>query len=203
MASGLDIIYPAEHQQTAAAMREQGGLLTENRFGCAPDAPRFPARNRIIAGMADAVIVIEAAETGGALITAELANSYNKDVFAVPGNVHQKSSEGCNKLIFKNKASLITSVADLEYMMNWADDDKNVSPKTKNKKQSPPDFTAYSPDEAAVLLLLHDTPEMHIDEISWKSQVPINKLAALLLELEFKGMIKALPGKKFALSFIM
>ena len=203
MASGLDIIYPAEHQQTAAAMREQGGLLTENRFGCAPDAPRFPARNRIIAGMADAVIVVEAAETGGALITAELANSYNKDVFAVPGNVHQKSSEGCNKLIFKNKASLITSVADLEYMMNWADDDKNVPPKTKNKKQSPPDFTAYSPDEAAVLVLLHDTPEMHIDEISWKSQVPINKLAALLLELEFKGMIKALPGKKFALSFIM
>jgi DNA processing protein len=88
-------------------------------------------------------------------------------------------------------------------MMNWADDDKNVPPKTKNKKQSPPDFTAYSPDEAAVLVLLHDTPEMHIDEISWKSQVPINKLAALLLELEFKGMIKALPGKKFALSFIM
>lgn len=201
MASGVDIIYPSEHRATAAAMRESGGLLTENRIGSAPDAPRFPARNRIIAGMADATIVVEAADKGGALITAELANSYDKDVFAVPGNVNQKSSEGCNKLIAKHKASLITSAADIEYFMNWTDE---TQAKHKGKAKIKPDFTLeYSTEEAIILSLLYDQPEMHIDEISWKAQIPINKLSSILLELEFRGILKNLPGKKFILSFLM
>lgn len=119
MGSGIDIIYPAAHKETAKKMLTNGALLTENRFGTKPDAHNFPARNRIIAGLCDALIVVEAAEKGGALITADIANSYNKDVFALPGNLGQSFSEGCNKLIKTNRANLFTSVKDLEYIMNW------------------------------------------------------------------------------------
>ncbi|SFC91582.1 DNA processing protein [Flexibacter flexilis DSM 6793] len=200
MASGLDIIYPAEHQVTAATMREtNGGLLTENRFGCTPDAPRFPARNRIIAGMVDAVLVVEAAASGGALITAEIANSYNKDVFAVPGNVHQKSSEGCNNLIFNNKANLVTSAQHIEYLLNWAATD---TPTTRNKQKAKPNFEAHSPEETAVLLKLYEQPEIHIDELSWQTQIQISQLASILLQLELQGLVKALAGKKFALTIL-
>lgn len=119
LGSGLDVIYPAAHLETARKMVNQGGLITENPFGTQPDAHNFPARNRIIAGLCDALIVVEAAQKGGALITAEIANSYNKDVFAVPGNLGHTFSEGCNKLIKIHKANLFTSVKDLEYIMNW------------------------------------------------------------------------------------
>src|SRR6185295_17331439 len=119
LGSGMDVIYPAAHKETARKMLDYGGLITENRFGTQPDAHHFPARNRIIAGLCDALIIVEAAEKGGALITAEIANSYNKDVFAVPGNIGQTFSEGCNKLIKINKAHLLASSKDVEYIMNW------------------------------------------------------------------------------------
>src|SRR6185295_16174096 len=120
LGSGMDVIYPAAHKDTARKMTNQGGLITENHFGTKPDAHNFPARNRIIAGMCDALIVVEAAVKGGALITAEIANSYNKDVFAVPGSLDQTYSEGCNKLIRNNKATIYTSIKDLEYLMSWS-----------------------------------------------------------------------------------
>lgn len=119
MGSGIDVIYPSSHKETARRMYSDGGIITEHSFGTPPDAHNFPARNRIVAGLCDAVVIVEAAVKGGALITAEIANSYNKDVFAFPGNIGQSSSEGCNNLIKSNKAFLITSVKDLEYLMNW------------------------------------------------------------------------------------
>ena len=121
MGSGIDVMYPASHIETAKKMFVNGGVVSENPFGTKPDAHNFPARNRIIAGLCDVLVVVEAAQKGGALITAEIANSYNKDVMAFPGNVGRSYSEGCNSLIKSNRAHLITSVKDLEYVMNWSE----------------------------------------------------------------------------------
>ncbi len=192
MGSGMDIIYPAVHKDTAKKMTSQGGLITENKFGTKPDAHNFPARNRIIAGLCDALIVVEAAEKGGALITADIANTYNKDVFAVPGNLGQTYSEGCNKLIKINKANVYTSVRDLEYIMNWSAESGGV--------QTTLDLTQFEPDEQKVIAILRErnAPVM-IDELSFKSSMPPSRLASLLLTLEFKDAVKSLPGKMFAL----
>lgn len=192
MGSGMDIIYPAAHKDTAKKMISHGGLITENHFGTKPDAHNFPARNRIIAGLSDALIVVEAAEKGGALITADIANTYNKDVFAVPGNLGQTYSEGCNKLIKINKANVYTSVKDLEYIMNWSAE--------SNAVQTTLDLTFFEPDEQKVIQILKDrkAPVM-IDELSFKSSLPPSQLASLLLTLEFKNAVKSLPGKMFAL----
>lgn len=192
MASGIDIIYPALHKQTAQQMTEQGGLLTEHTFGVQPEAPKFPARNRIIAGMADAVVIVEAAKRGGALITAEIANSYNKDVFAVPGMVHGSFSEGCNNLIKINKAHLLTGVKDLEYIMDWENEQKS-------KKRSV-DLSMLDEEEALVFtaLKIHDN-SIPIDNLSWQTQLSVSRLASVLLNLEFKGIVKSLPGKNYKL----
>ncbi|MBN8575639.1 MAG: DNA-processing protein DprA [Cytophagales bacterium] len=192
MGSGIDTIYPAAHKETARKMIEAGALLTENRFGTKPDAHNFPARNRIIAGMCDALIVVEAGEKGGALITADIANSYNKDVFAVPGNLLQAYSAGCNKLIKTNRANLFTSVKDLEYIMNWSVEKTAVQPALE--------LTVFDADEQTVLRILKESKEpVMIDELSLKSLLPPSQLASLLLTLEFKNAVKALPGKRFAL----
>jgi len=192
MGSGMDIIYPAVHKDTTKKMLDHGGLITENRFGTKPDAHNFPARNRIIAGMCDALIVVEAAEKGGALITAEIANSYNKDVFAAPGNLGQTYSEGCNKLIKINKANLFTSIKDLEYIMNWL-------PQVGGT-QTTLELTSFEPDEQKVLAILKErkAPVM-IDDLSFKSDLPPSQLASLLLTLEFKNAVKSLPGKMYTL----
>lgn len=194
LGSGLDVIYPATHKDTARKMLADGGLVTENPMGTKPDAHNFPARNRIIAGLCDALIVVEAAEKGGALITADIANSYNKDVFAFPGNIGQSYSSGCNNLIKSNKAYLITSTKDLEYLMNW---DLNTT--TKPKKSA---FTLeqYEPSEQVVLkeLLTHNN-QLMIDEISWRTNLPVGQLASVLLGLEFKGVVASLPGKIYKL----
>lgn len=196
MGSGMDIIYPSTHKDTAKKIVNHGGLLTENHFGTKPDAHNFPARNRIIAGMCDALIVVEAAEKGGALITAEIANSYNKDVFAVPGSIGQTYSEGCNKLIRNNKATIYTSIKDLEYLMNWSVDDRE---KSKTKKVVF-DFSSFSEDEQKILsLLLEKNGSMAIDELTIKSSLSPSVLASLLLTLEFNNVVKSLPGKQFAL----
>lgn len=194
MASGLDIIYPSMHRGTAMEMLQQGGLLTEFPIGEKPEAHNFPSRNRIIAGMSDLVIVVEAAEKGGALITAEIANSYNRDVFALPGDINHKYSVGCNNLIKQNKANLISGIQDIEYIMNWQpqeplkDEDKYY------------DFSKLNEDEKTIVETLSNQKEgMPIDELSWKSQIPLNKLASLLLNLEFSNIVKSLPGKKYRL----
>ena len=197
MATGLDTVYPAPHKAIATQMLEEGGgLLTEYKWGNKTDPSFFPARNRIIAGLADAVIVVEAAKTGGALITAEIANSYNKDVFAVPGNLKSKFSEGCNHLIKIHKASLFTSVKDLEYLMNW--DLPGEFAKPAPKQLSIPEN--FSENEQKVLKILQQHKEMQLDELSWQSQVSLNQLASVLLNLELSGYVKALPGKKFSLA---
>jgi len=195
MGSGMDIIYPGTHKETARKMQDNGGLITEHPFGTKPDAHNFPKRNRIIAGLSDALIVVEAAEKGGALITAEIANSYNKDVFAYPGSVGITYSAGCNNLIKTNRAHLLTSIKDLEYIMNWT-----AQEHTPRKKVHPLSLDGYSQEEKTILtLLLEKSPSM-IDELSWKSGLPISQLASVLLGLEFAGVVKSLPGKMFALN---
>lgn len=192
MGSGIDVIYPAAHKETARKMIGHGGLLTENHFGTKPDAHNFPARNRIIAGLCDALIVVEAADKGGALITADIANSYNKDVFAVPGNVGSQYSEGCNKLIKTNRANLFNSVKDLEYIMNWSSE----SPSDVHAIE----LSSFEPDEQIVLKILKaGKGPMMVDELSFRSSLHPSKLASLLLTLEFKNAVKSLPGKMFAI----
>ena len=197
MGSGIDVIYPAAHKDTARKMMDLGGLITENPFGTKPDAHNFPARNRIIAGLCDALVVVEAAERGGALITAEIANSYNKDVFAFPGSIGQTYSDGCNKLIKINKANLLTSVKDIEYIMNWSTE------QTPSKKEttSLTDLNQFEPDEQKIITLLQEkNAPIMIDELSWKSSIPPSLLASLLLNLEFKNIVTPLPGKQYKLN---
>jgi DNA processing protein len=194
LGSGIDVIYPSQHKDTAQRMLEHGGLLTENAFGTKPDAHNFPARNRIIAGLCDALIVVEAGERGGALITADIANSYNKDVFAFPGNVGQSYSSGCNNLIKQNKANLITSAKDLAYIMNWEAGIQAQSEKAKSN------FDSYDPAEQSILHTLDSGGgTMQLDELSWKTNVPLTQLASVLLSLEFKGVVASLPGKRYKL----
>jgi DNA processing protein len=198
MATGLDIVYPAAHRKTAEKMREQGGLLTEFPFGTPPDRYNFPARNRIIAGLADGTVVVEATSKGGALITAELALSYDRDVLAVPGNLGSAASEGCNALIKNHKAALYAEPKDLEELLNW-DAALHQSGKFKpTPSYAPDDFT---PDEFALISVLAAATgrEMQMDELAWKAQLAIHAVASLLLELEFRGVVRALPGKKFLL----
>jgi DNA processing protein len=198
MATGLDIIYPAAHRKTAEKMREQGGLLTEFPFGTQPDRYNFPARNRIIAGLSDGTVVVEAAIKGGALITAELALSYNRDVLAVPGNLGSAASEGCNALIKSNKAALYAEPRDLEELLNW-----DAALHQSGKFKPAPSYSAddFSAEEFALISVLAAASgrEEQMDDLAWKAQLPIHSVASLLLGLAFRGVVRALPGKKFLL----
>jgi DNA processing protein len=194
MAHGLETVYPGLHTATANEMVEQkGALVTDFLSHSTIDRKNFIRRNRIIAGMADATIVVESAQKGGALVTAELANSYNRDVFAFPGKVGDPYSEGANFLIKSNRAALIESVEDLEYAMNW------------EKGKSQPDavqprlFVDLSPEQQQVVDLLRDEGELAIDIICIKTGLAMSKVSPLLLELEFEGLVKGLPGKVFRL----
>ena len=189
MANGLDMVYPYEHKDFAKQMIEQGGLLTENRFGTRPDAPKFPERNRIIAGMSDAVLVVEAAKSGGALITAEIANSFDIEVFALPGSINQKYSEGCNQLIKNHKAHLVTNTEDIIKMLNW--DMETIS---KKKKLT----ISLNNAEKAVYELLQNK-NLQIDELSYLSQISMSQIPSVLLGMEIKGIVKVLPGQKYCL----
>ncbi len=195
LGSGIDVMYPAQHKETALKMELNGGIVSENPFGTKPDAHNFPSRNRIIAGLSDALVVIEAGEKGGALITANIANSYNKDVFAFPGNIGRSFSAGCNNLIKSNKANLITSIKDLEYIMNW---DPSDSKKEINTTLS---LEGFNDHEKVILQTLnaHDGV-LVIDELSWKTNLTLSQLASTLLNLEFKGAVASLPGKRYKVS---
>jgi len=197
MATGLDIIYPYYHKKVARQMEEAGGLLTEYRMGTKPEAPHFPSRNRIIAGLSDAVIVVEAAERGGALITAELANGYSREVFAVPGNLHSSFSEGCNKLIRNHKANILTSAADIKYLLGWEDDSgSKLTPRILED-----DLVELSEQGKTIVKILFENIEgVTMDELSWQAQIPVNQLSSELLTLEFKGIISSLPGKKYKIN---
>lgn len=193
LGSGLDIIYPSDHRDTAARIESQGALITEKPYGTMPDAHNFPQRNRIIAGMSDALVVVEASEKGGALITAEIANSYNRDVFAIPGNIDNPYSIGCNRLIKSHKANLLTTVKDLEYIMNWTEQ----SGQTITQLQLALDN--LEPEEQRVVNILRQKNRaVAIDELCFLTQQPQGILASILLTLEFKNIVVAHPGKMFS-----
>jgi DNA processing protein len=189
---GLGMIYPELHASYADKMVKNGGLLTEFISNTKPDRENFPMRNRIIAGLSDAVIVIEAKETGGALITADIANSYNRDVFALPGRFNDEFSYGCNKLIKTNKASLIQSAKDVEYIMGWENNNKPVS----IQKQL---FVELTPEEENIVSIIQANEETSIDMISIQSEMNMSKVSLVLLNLEFKGIVRCLPGKLYKL----
>ena len=190
MASGVDVIYPNVHKKISQKMVKQGGLLSEYRLGIKPDAPNFPSRNRIIAGLVDGVVVVEAAERGGALITAELANGYNREVLAVPGKTTDSFSAGCNRLIRNHKAHIYTGPADIPYLLGWPDSD--------DAPEAVPDYEGLSDEERTVLELLQKNPDgLLLDQLSWKSQIVVHELVATLLHLELGGHITSLPGKRY------
>lgn len=189
---GLDRVYPPSHRSIAMDILNQGALITEFHSGVKPDRENFPARNRIIAGISDAVVVIEAREQGGALLTAEMASSYNRDVFAFPGRVHDTQSRGCINLIKNNIAQVICSAAEFIETMAWDDvQQSNVQRKL---------FTNLSDDENLIVQhLIRQNMHIHFDDLlnhfDWKN----SKLASILLQLEFAGVVKALPGKMYRL----
>lgn len=189
---GLDRIYPSAHRDTASKMvNQEGGLLTEFMTETNPDRENFPQRNRIVAGMTDATIVIESGEKGGSLITANLANDYSRDVFAVPGNILSKYSIGCNRLIQDDKAHLLTSANDLIDIMGW-----NHQEKITVQRQL---FNDLLPEEKALANIIQ-YEALSIDVISSKLSQPVSKVSSLLLGMEIKGLVQAKPGSKFVLA---
>jgi DNA processing protein len=193
MGSPINQIYPAVHRKTAESILENGLVMSEYAPGSKMTPGNFPARNRIIASLSDALIVVEAAEKGGALITAEIAYSYDKDVFAVPGNLQSPFSEGCNQLIKKMKANIYTGPGDIAEALFW------VKPGEKEVKKPTLDLSNRNSDEKIVLEFLMDKNESEIDQICYGTEIPLGPLASLLLSLEFEGLIKSLPGKKYKL----
>lgn len=191
LAHGLDRIYPNQNKSLAKQMVEQGGLLTEFLSNTNPDKQNFPRRNRIVAGMCDAVVVIETGKKGGSLITAELGNNYNKDVFATPGRIGDSKSEGCNYLIKNNKAALINGADDLLEMMNWKPVEKMAVKKQREL------FIELSPDEKTVVDILNQQGAVHIDQLYFKSGLSSSAVAAALLMLEMQGVVASMPGKMY------
>ena len=187
---GLDRIYPAAHRPTAVKMIETGCLLTEYLSMTNPDRPNFVQRNRIIAGMCDATVVVESAARGGALITAEVANDYSRDVFAFPGRVDDEWSAGCNALIKNNKASLIESADDILRFMNW---EKQSATATQNVQTTL--FLDLLDEEQEIVTILRQYSEgIQVNELAVLLAKPFSKISSLLLEMEFKGIVKCLPG---------
>ncbi|MFP4469376.1 MAG: DNA-processing protein DprA [Bacteroidales bacterium] len=191
---GLDRIYPYLNTGLSNKIVDQGGLLSEFMSGTKPDRENFPKRNRIIAGMSDATLVVEAAKRGGALITADIANSYNRDVFSVPGRIGDNWSEGCNYLIKTNRAALVQDAADIAYVMGW-EKTANVKPVQQRSL-----FINMSEEEEKIADILRNADSMGIDEIVQRAALPTSRAAAALLNLEFQGIVRALPGKVYKLA---
>jgi DNA processing protein len=192
LAHGLDRMYPKQHTATAKEMLERGALVTDYKSGTNPDRENFPKRNRIVAGLSDLTIVVESSKKGGSLITAELANNYNRDVFALPGRLSDSQSEGCNWLIKINKAALIQSVKDIEYIMGWQADKS----KPTNQTQL---FVELTEEQKIITTILAQKEKVGVDEITLTAQLPMSKTVAILLDLEFSGVVKSLPGKLYRL----
>ena len=195
LAHGLDQIYPTHHSSLAKDMVKNGGLLTEFRSRTNPDKHNFPTRNRIVAGMSDATIVIETGIKGGSMITAELANSYNKDVFAFPGKITDSKSAGCNFLIKSNKAMLLTDAEELVHMMGWEEKIHKSSARTQKEL-----FIELSKEEKIVINILKEKDGVHIDELNIKSGLSSSAVAAAMLNLELQNVILSLPGKIYQLA---
>lgn len=189
LAHGLDRIYPSKHHKEALKMQENGGLITDFWSGTTPDRNNFVKRNRIVAGISQATIVIESAAKGGSLITAELANSYNRDVFALPGRTSDVYSSGCNNLIKTNKAALLQSGKDLAYLLNW----EKVICKPIQKQL----FVTLDKNETTIYNYLLKEGKQTLDIIALHNNLPIYKVSSLLLNLELKGVVRPLHGKLF------
>ncbi|MDQ3140952.1 MAG: DNA-processing protein DprA [Bacteroidota bacterium] len=194
LAHGLDLIYPPENKKLAVQMLERGGLLTEFPIKTKPDRERFPMRNRIVAGLTDATVVIETMVEGGSVITADLAMGYNRDVFAFPGRINDVMSAGTNALIKNQKAQLIESAADLAYQMKWDLEDQQVKP------IQPSLFLELEENEKSLVDIIQQHPEVHVDVFYKNLSHTPSELASLLLGLEFKGVIRCLPGKRYSLT---
>lgn len=193
VAHGLEQVYPSMHRSVADKMLENGGLVTDFVSETVIDRTNFLRRNRIIAGLADATIIVESAEKGGALVTADIADSYNRDVFALPGRSSDSYSKGCNQLIKSNKASMIENLYDLEYAMAWQ---QNIDKPSRIQKQL---FVELNAEEQRVVDTLNGQ-DMYIDQLSSQVNMPVGKLSSVLLGLEFKGLVASLPGKMYKLS---
>ena len=195
LAHGLNQIYPPHHRDTATRMLSQGGLLTEYMSGTAIDKRNFVQRNRIVAGMADAVVVVESAEKGGSLITADIAQSYNRPVWAFPGRIFDTHSSGCNRLIGTNRASLLTGAEDFCRTMGWADDMQHRQMLSQGVQQ---EFLAdFTDEERRVLQLLSQADEKQANILSVEADIPMNRLTSLLFTLEMKGAVQMLAGGKY------
>jgi DNA processing protein len=195
LAHGLDQIYPPRHRDTAVEMVRQGGLLTEYMSQTEALPNNFRQRNRIVAGMSDATILVESAIKGGGLITCRIAQEYGRDVFAFPGSVGMPYSEGCNKMIRNNTAALITSAADFLETMRW----QTVGEKKESvERQLFPDLT---PEEQQIISLLQQTNDQQVNTLSVKSNIPMSRLVALLFQLEMKGVVKPMAGGTYHLLY--
>ncbi len=194
LAHGLDKIYPAQHTALAKEMiASNGGLLTEFRKETKPDKHNFPTRNRIVAGMCDATIVIETGIKGGSMITANLANNYNRDVFALPGKTTDLKSEGCNYLIQSNKAVLIRNAEDIVEQMGWQPKEKRIKSKQKQL------FIQLNEQEKIIVQLLEQKESVHIDELNLSCNLNSSIIASVLLTLELQNVVKSLPGKMYSI----
>lgn len=191
MAHGFDRFYPKPHFETALEMLERGDLYTEFTSGNKPEKANFIKRNRIIAGLSEATLVIESAEKGGSLITADLAFSYNREVFAIPGRPHDIQSVGCNKLIMENKAALLNNAEDLALQLGW--EPENDQLKTFNLEQ----LDSMDKDEKQIYSILLKSEKMHAEDLSMKSGLEIKTILAELLKMELKGIVISHPGKIF------
>lgn len=195
LAHGLDRIYPSVHRKTAVEMLAQGGLLTEFLSGTMPDRYNFISRNRIVAGMSDAVVVVESAEKGGSLITAGLAGSYNRDCFAFPGRAGDTSSRGCNLLIRENKASLLLSAEELVTDMGWMEKTAPVKGECVQRSL----FLNLSDEEQLVVRLLEQQGDLQINTLVVAANIPVHRMNAILFELEMKGVVRVLAGGVYQL----
>ena len=191
IAHGLNQVYPKVHKKYVAKMEENGGFLTEFWSSSNPEKENFVKRNRIVAGMSEATIVIESAEKGGSLITANLANDYNRDVFAVPGRTSDKFSQGCNNLIKTQRAHLLTSAADILYILNWELQQKEEKIIQKQL------FVSLDDNEQKTYDYLHLNGKKELDTIALQCDFPVFRMSSILLNMELKGVIRPLPGKLF------
>ena len=193
LAHGLDRIYPFAHRHIANEMLAKGGLLTDFPSETNPDRPNFLKRNRIIAGLSEATLVIESAEKGGSLVTADIAFSYDREVFACPGRIHDLYSAGCNQLIRHNKAALLSSAQDLIEALGWQHEDMQRKPQQTELLFSESD----SPEIQQVLQILQDQDEVHINQLTKLTGFPVQQLTNILFELEMDGRIRTLPGNMY------
>ena len=195
LAHGLDRIYPPVHRNAAAEMIKTGGLLTDFISETNPDRQNFVKRNRIVAGMSDCTVVVESAQKGGALITANIADSYNRDIFAYPGKISDKYSEGCNLLIKNKKAALVTSADDIFREMNWSNPPELVREQVVQRVL----FPELNPEEQKVMEVLSKAKSMQLNLLAIELDLPVSRLSVILFDLEMNGMVRCKPGGMYSL----